>query len=97
MFSGKVYVREGSMADLKIRVFKGDKQQPETTITIPGSVLKVASNLIPKKAAASLQDKSIDLDCWQSANMRHFVSGENWLGKRSFELPDLLAPVLASV
>ena len=50
------------MADLKIRVFKGDKQQPETTITIPGSVLKVASNLIPKKAAAALQDKGIDLD-----------------------------------
>lgn len=22
--------------------------------------------------------------CWQSAKMRHFFSGENWLGKKSF-------------
>jgi len=50
------------MADLKIRVFKGGEAQPETTVTIPGGVLKVASKLIPKKAAAALQDKGIDLD-----------------------------------
>jgi hypothetical protein len=62
MFSRNVYMREGSMADLKIRVFKGDEQQPETTVTIPGGVLKVASRLIPRKAAAALQDRGIDLD-----------------------------------
>ena len=50
------------MADLKIRVFKGGEAQPETTVTIPGGVLKVASKLIPKRAAAALQDKGIDLD-----------------------------------
>jgi hypothetical protein len=50
------------MADLKIRVFKGGEAQPETTVTIPGGILKVASKLIPKKAAAALQDKGIDLD-----------------------------------
>lgn len=50
------------MADVKIRVFKGGEAQPETTVTIPGSVLKVASKLIPKQAAAALQDKGIDLD-----------------------------------
>ncbi len=50
------------MADVKIRVFKGGDAQPETTVTIPGSVLKVASKLIPKKAAAALQDEGIDLD-----------------------------------
>ena len=48
------------MSDLKIRVFKGDEQQPETTVTIPGGVLKVASHLIPRKAAAALQDKGIN-------------------------------------
>lgn len=47
------------MASLKIRVFKGD--EPETTVTIPGAVLKLASKLIPKQAAAALQDKGIDL------------------------------------
>ena len=50
------------MADVKIRVFKGGDAQPETTVTIPGGVLKVASKLIPKEAALALQDNGIDLD-----------------------------------
>ncbi len=50
------------MADLKIRVFKVGEAQPETTVTIPGGILKVATNLIPKQAAAALRDKGIDLD-----------------------------------
>lgn len=50
------------MADLKIRVFKSGEVEPETTITIPGGVLKIASKLIPKQAAATLQDKGIDVD-----------------------------------
>ena len=50
------------MADLKIRVYKGGEAQPEMTVTIPSGVLKVASKLIPKQAAAALQDKGIDLD-----------------------------------
>jgi hypothetical protein len=50
------------MADLKIRKFKHDKTQPATTITIPGSVLEIASKLIPKQTAAMLQEKGIDLD-----------------------------------
>ncbi len=50
------------MADLKIRVFKHGEAQPETTVTIPGSVLNVASKLIPKRAVAALQEEGIDLD-----------------------------------
>jgi len=50
------------MANLKIRVFKGGETEPETTITIPGDVIKVASKLIPKRAATALQNKGIDLD-----------------------------------
>ena len=50
------------MTDLKIRVFKSDEEKPETTVTIPGHILKIASNLIPKKLAAILQDKGIDID-----------------------------------
>ena len=50
------------MADLKIRVFKGGEAAPETTVTIPGGILKVASKLIPKQAAAALQEKGIDLE-----------------------------------
>ncbi len=48
------------MANLKIRVFRGS--EPEATITIPGSALKVASGLIPKAAAEALHNKGIDLD-----------------------------------
>ena len=50
------------MADLKIRIFKHGKTQPETTITVPGRVLGIAGKLIPKKATKALQDKGINLD-----------------------------------
>lgn len=50
------------MADLKIRVYKGDADEPETTVTIPGSVLQLARRLIPKKALASLQQEGVDID-----------------------------------
>ena len=50
------------MADLKIRVFKKGKSDPDTTVTIPGGVLKIASKLIPKKAMTALQEEGIDLE-----------------------------------
>jgi hypothetical protein len=50
------------MADLKIRVFKGGADEPETTVTIPGGILKVASALIPKQATEALHEKGIDLE-----------------------------------
>lgn len=50
------------MTDLKIRVFKGAEAEPKTTVTIPDDLLKIARKLIPKQAAAALQDKGIDLN-----------------------------------
>jgi hypothetical protein len=50
------------MADLKIRIYKGGESDPDTTVTIPGGVLKIASKLIPKQAAAALQEKGIDIE-----------------------------------
>ena len=50
------------MDGLKIRVFKGSEAEPERTITIPLAVLKVASKLMPKQAAAALEENGIDLD-----------------------------------
>ena len=50
------------MANLKIRIYKGGADQPETTITIPGGVLTIASRLIPKQASESLQDQGIDIE-----------------------------------
>ena len=50
------------MTDLKIRIFKGSEAEPETTVTIPGNVLKIASKLIPKRLSTFLQEKGIDVD-----------------------------------
>ena len=49
------------MADVKIRIYKGGEVEPDTTITIPGGILKLASRLVPKKVAAALQEKGIDV------------------------------------
>lgn len=50
------------MAAIKIRIFKIGDDKPETTITIPLGVLRVASKLIPKKASAALEKEGIDLN-----------------------------------
>lgn len=50
------------MPDLKIRVFIRGETQPDTTVTIPGGVLEVASKLIPKQAVTALQEKGIDIE-----------------------------------
>ena len=63
------------MADLKIRVFKNAEAEPETTVTIPGGILKVARKLIPKQAVAALQDKGIDVDELINLSMNPEVEG----------------------
>ena len=49
------------MANLKIRIFKRGEPNPDTTITIPGNILKIASKLIPRRLTEILQDKGIDI------------------------------------
>lgn len=49
------------MANLKIRVFKAGASEPETTVTIPGGILKIASNLIPNQALEAMREKGVDL------------------------------------
>jgi hypothetical protein len=50
------------MTDLKIKIFKNNQSDPETTVTIPGNVLIVASKLIPKRANEALQEEGIDIN-----------------------------------
>ncbi len=50
------------MPALIIREYKGGNTNPDTTVKIPGAVLKIASKLIPKKALEALQDQGIDLE-----------------------------------
>jgi len=49
------------MKTLKVRIFKNNDSAPDTTITIPIGILTVASKIIPKKAAALLEEQGIDL------------------------------------
>lgn len=63
------------MADLKIRVFKIGTDRPKTTITIPGSVLQVASALFPKSAAEELEQKGIEVAEIAKLSMNPDVSG----------------------
>ncbi len=44
------------MANLKIRVYTIGESDPRTTVTVPGAVLKIASKLIPRHAAETLQE-----------------------------------------
>ena len=50
------------MTNLKIRIYKIGEPDPGTTVTVPGAVLKIASKLIPRQAADTLQAKGIDLN-----------------------------------
>lgn len=50
------------MSDLKIRVYHQGRSEPGTTITIPGGILRFASNMIPHRAKEALDDKGVDID-----------------------------------
>lgn len=54
--------KENLMANLKIRVFRGSDPAPDTTVTVPGDALQIASKLIPTKAIETLQKEGIDLE-----------------------------------
>ena len=49
-------------SELKIRVYKSGKEKPDTVVTIPLSVVRIASKLLPKKAKSALEEEGIDLD-----------------------------------
>lgn len=50
------------MSKLKIRIFKAGEAEPETTVTIPLQILRIAQKLIPSRAAAALNEHGVDLD-----------------------------------
>ncbi|MFH2219526.1 MAG: hypothetical protein ABII68_07700 [Pseudomonadota bacterium] len=49
------------MASLKIRTYKGGRTEPDTTISIPLKIVRIASNLVPNQTRASLLEKGIDV------------------------------------
>jgi hypothetical protein len=50
------------MLKLKIRIFKNNDDKPDTTMTVPLGIIKVASKLVPRKAVKILDDLGIDFD-----------------------------------
>jgi hypothetical protein len=50
------------MLKLKIRIFKNNDTKPDTTMTVPLGVIRVASKLVPRKAVKVLDDLGIDFD-----------------------------------
>jgi hypothetical protein len=50
------------MLKLKIRIFKNNDNKPDTTMTVPLGIVKVASKLVPRKAVKVLDDLGIDLN-----------------------------------
>jgi hypothetical protein len=50
------------MSDVKIRVYRGDDQHLASTVTIPGGILKIAANLVPRKAVEALRGEGIELE-----------------------------------
>jgi hypothetical protein len=50
------------MMKLKIRIFKNNDHRPDTTMTMPLGIIKVASKLVPRKAVKILDDLGIDLN-----------------------------------
>ncbi|MDH5633514.1 MAG: hypothetical protein OEZ10_11035 [Gammaproteobacteria bacterium] len=50
------------MADLKIRVYKNGNAEPDSTVTIPGGIIKTAAKLMPRVATDAMAEKGIDMD-----------------------------------
>ena len=43
-------------------MYKGGESDPETTVTVPAGILRIAPRLIPKQAMDAFQEKGIELD-----------------------------------
>jgi len=50
------------MSQIKIRVFRGDDNHLASTVTIPGGILKIAANLLPRRALQAMSDEGFDLN-----------------------------------
>ena len=63
------------MANLKIKVYKSGQAKPETVITIPLTVVRIAARLVPKKARLALEKEGIDLNEIASLAEKQDVTG----------------------
>lgn len=54
--------KETTVKNLKVRVFQEGADMPDTTVTVPGTVLRIAGRMVPRRAREALRDEGIDLD-----------------------------------
>jgi len=64
------------MSDVKIRVYRGPDQHLASTVTIPGGILRIAANLVPRQAVEALSKEGIDLDELVSLSERPDAQGK---------------------
>ena len=64
------------MAKLKIRTYKNNENNPDTTISIPISILRFAKKMIPKPAATALHEKGVDIDLIVALARKEDVRGD---------------------
>ena len=63
------------MRSLKVRIYKGGKEQPKSVITIPLAVARLARQLIPRPLKEDLERKGIALD-----DLLEVIQGEKVTG-----------------
>jgi len=44
-----------------IRIYTGGEEYPDTTVKVPGKILKIASAIIPRKVSDALTEKGVDI------------------------------------
>ena len=64
------------MKELKIAIYKGDVSNPETTVKIPLSALKIVNALIPKKIKEKILNEGVNLQEIIKATEAEDVSGK---------------------
>ncbi len=64
------------MANLKIKVYKTGQAKPETVVTIPLTVVRIAARFLPKKARLALEEEGIDLNELASLAEKQDVTGK---------------------
>ena len=63
------------MAKLKIKVYKTGQTKPESVVTIPLTIMRIATKLMPKKAKVALAEEGIDLNEITSLAEKQDVAG----------------------
>ena len=60
---------------IKFRKYKTGRTEPESTVTIPLSVFKLAAKLMPKKALAAMKEQDIDIEHLQEVAEKEELYG----------------------